>query len=164
MIFFGPLSFISHNHKELSSVKEFLCEMTMDSIRLVGFETKCLFLVALPTTGPPTTYPYFGLLMELNFPSRPIRSTSHSLRSPSNPIWGLNVSLHQRERDSVSSTSQFFAVIWFRGKCECEQGSKLFFQQEKWSGEQRYLGVPEVDAGKDITHICHSFTNTHFES
>ena len=108
MIFFGPLSFISHNHKELSSVKEFLCEMTMDSIRLVGFETKCLFLVALPTTGPPTTYPYFGLLMELNFPSRPIRSTSHSLRSPSNPIWGLNVSLHQRERDSVSSTSQFF--------------------------------------------------------
>ena len=33
-------------------------------------------------------------------------------------------------------------------KCESEQGSKLFFQQEKWRGEQRYLGVLEVDSGK----------------
>ena len=33
-------------------------------------------------------------------------------------------------------------------KCESEQGSKLFFQQEKWRGEQRYLGVLEIDAGK----------------
>ena len=32
-------------------------------------------------------------------------------------------------------------------KCASEQGSKLFFQQEKWRGDQRYLGVLEVDAG-----------------
>ena len=32
-------------------------------------------------------------------------------------------------------------------KCESEQGSKLFFQQEKWRGDQRYLGVLEVDSG-----------------
>ena len=34
-------------------------------------------------------------------------------------------------------------------KCESEQGSKLFFQQEKWRGDQRYLGILEVDTGKD---------------
>ena len=33
-------------------------------------------------------------------------------------------------------------------KCESEAGSKLFFQLEKWRGDQRYIGVLEVDAGK----------------
>ena len=33
-------------------------------------------------------------------------------------------------------------------KCESEAGSKLFFQQEKWRGDQRYIGILEVDAGK----------------
>ena len=27
-------------------------------------------------------------------------------------------------------------------------GSKLFFQQEKWRGDQRYLGILEIDSGK----------------
>ena len=34
-------------------------------------------------------------------------------------------------------------------KCESEAGSKLFFQQERWRGDQRYIGVLEVDAGKE---------------
>ena len=34
-------------------------------------------------------------------------------------------------------------------KCESEAGSKLFFQQEKWRGEQRYIGILEVDSGKE---------------
>ena len=33
-------------------------------------------------------------------------------------------------------------------KCESEAGSRLFFQQEKWRGDQRYIGILEVDAGK----------------
>ena len=34
-------------------------------------------------------------------------------------------------------------------KCESEAGTKLFFQQEKWRGDQRYIGILEVDAGKE---------------
>ena len=56
-------------------------------------KTKCLFLVALPAAVPPTTYPYFGPLMDLNFPSRPIHRPSHGLRSSfehkPNPSWCL---------------------------------------------------------------------------
>ena len=84
---------------------------TWDSIWLVAAETKCLFLVALLTTGPPTTYPYFGPLMRLNFPSRPIRRPSLTLRSPlrtkPNPSPGLNVSLHWSQR------SQFLVFACF---------------------------------------------------
>ena len=84
---------------------------TWDSIWLVAAETKCLFLVALLTTGPPTTYPYFGPLMRLNFPSRPIRRPSLTLRSPNQtkpkPSPGLNVSLHWSQR------SQFLVFACF---------------------------------------------------
>ena len=30
-------------------------------------------------------------------------------------------------------------------KCESEQPTKIFMQQEKWRGQQRYLGILEVD-------------------
>ena len=37
----------------------------------------------------------------------------------------------------------------FHWKCESEASSKLFLQQEKWRGTQRYIGILEVDDGPD---------------
>ena len=56
----------------------------------------------------------------------------------------------RREKEQLNSHINQGAYIrtgqhW---KCESEAGSKLFFQQEKWRGEQRYIGILEVDSGK----------------
>ena len=64
---------------------------TTSSIRSV--ENKMPLFSCPPTAVPPTTYPYFAPLMDLNFPSRPIHRPSHGLRSSfehkPNPSWCL---------------------------------------------------------------------------
>ena len=37
----------------------------------------------------------------------------------------------------------------YHWKCESESGTKIFLQQEKWRGTQRYIGILEVDEGVD---------------
>ena len=36
-------------------------------------------------------------------------------------------------------------------KCESEAPSKIFFQQEKWKGQQRFMGILEVDGDEPNT-------------
>ena len=37
----------------------------------------------------------------------------------------------------------------YHWKCESEASTKLFLQQEKWRGTQRYIGILEIDEGVD---------------
>ena len=89
-------------------------------------KTKCLFLVALLTAVPPTTYPYFGPLMDLNFPSRPIHRPSHGLRSSfehkPNPSWCLfwveakGVSSYCSYLVQHRPTETTWCLSWFESK------------------------------------------------
>ena len=60
-----------------------------------------------------------------------------------------NVKRKEKEKLEAHINQGAYVRTGQHWKCESEQGSKLFFQQEKWRGDQRYLGILEVDAGKD---------------